>query len=64
MIAAPVAPRHWEQSYRGISVPVGFNGTVWLLQCDGCGSLVGDRDRHDEWHRVTRSVVSEGRTSE
>ena len=34
------ATEHWKQTYRGISVPA--ERVAFLVQCEGCGCLVGD----------------------
>ena len=41
---------HWEQTYT-----LSSRAENWV--CAGCGCLVHDRATHDQWHRVTRSVV-------
>ena len=41
---------HWEQTYM-----LSSRAENWV--CAGCGCLVHDRAVHDQWHRVTRSLV-------
>lgn len=28
-----------------------YEPAVFIIQCDECGSLVGDQDMHDDWHQ-------------
>lgn len=49
------ATEHWKQTYRGVSVPA--ERVAFLLQCESCGCLVGDKDQHDHYHRKTKSVI-------
>lgn len=50
---SPIDRRHiarTRQGYKSRVVPIS------VVTCEACGSIVGDEDAHDRWHRSVAEV--------